>query len=97
MATYYPIDDTLHPPSGTVAADGLVIRHIGFSDLLDALRLGWEDFKAVPSHAIVLCVIYPVIGILLCADGARLLGLADAGSDRRRLCPDRAVCGARTL
>jgi uncharacterized membrane protein len=48
-----------------VAADGLVIRHIGFSDLLDALRLGWEDFKAVPSHAIVLCVIYPVIGLLL--------------------------------
>jgi uncharacterized membrane protein len=42
-----------------------VIRHIGFSDLLDALRLGWEDFKAVPSHAIVLCVIYPIIGILL--------------------------------
>jgi hypothetical protein len=65
MATYYPIDDTLHQRPGAVAADGLVIRHIGFSDLLDALRLGWEDFKAVPSHAIVLCVIYPVIGILL--------------------------------
>ena len=53
-----------HHPE-TVAVDGLVIRHIGFSDLLDALRLGWEDFKAVPSHAIVLCVIYPIIGILL--------------------------------
>ncbi|MDE2332413.1 MAG: DUF2189 domain-containing protein [Bradyrhizobium sp.] len=65
MATYYPLEGTSHPPSETVAADGLVIRHIGFSDLLDALRLGWEDFKAVPSHAIVLCVIYPVIGILL--------------------------------
>jgi uncharacterized membrane protein len=64
MATFYPIDDTLKQP-GKVAADGMVIRHIGFSDLLDALRLGWEDFKAVPSHAIVLCVIYPIIGILL--------------------------------
>jgi uncharacterized membrane protein len=42
-----------------------VVRRIGFSDLLDALRLGWEDFKAVPSHAIVLCVIYPMLGILL--------------------------------
>jgi uncharacterized membrane protein len=42
-----------------------VVRHIGLPDLLDALRLGWEDFKAVPSHAIVLCVIYPIIGILL--------------------------------
>jgi uncharacterized membrane protein len=48
-----------------VATDRPVIRHIGLSDLLDALRLGWEDFKAVPSHAIVLCVIYPIIGILL--------------------------------
>ena len=31
----------------------------------DALRLGWEDFKAIPSHAIVLCVIYPVLGLVL--------------------------------
>jgi uncharacterized membrane protein len=29
------------------------------------LRLGWEDFKAVPSHAIILCVIYPVLGLVL--------------------------------
>jgi uncharacterized membrane protein len=65
MATYYPLEGTSHPRSETVAADEPVIRHIGFSDLLDALRLGWEDFKAVPSHAIVLCVIYPIIGILL--------------------------------
>lgn len=35
------------------------------SDLGDALRLGWEDFKAVPSHAVMLCLIYPVIGIVL--------------------------------
>jgi uncharacterized membrane protein len=33
--------------------------------LSDALRLGWEDFKAIPSHAIILCVIYPVLGIIL--------------------------------
>jgi uncharacterized membrane protein len=42
-----------------------VIRKIGLSDLRDALRLGWEDFKAVPSHAIILCVIYPVLGLVL--------------------------------
>src|SRR6478736_5515479 len=64
MATHYPLEGTSLRPRA-VAADGQVIRHIGFSDLLEALRLGWEDFKAVPSHAIVLCVIYPVIGILL--------------------------------
>ena len=42
-----------------------MIRTIGFSDLHRALQLGWEDFKAVPSHAIILCVIYPVLGLVL--------------------------------
>jgi len=42
-----------------------VVRVIGISDLHDALKLGWEDFKAVPSHAIVLCLIYPVVGLML--------------------------------
>jgi uncharacterized membrane protein len=41
------------------------IRTIGLSDLYRALQLGWEDFKAFPSHAIILCVIYPVLGLLL--------------------------------
>src|ERR1700730_13432152 len=42
-----------------------VVRKIGLSDLRDALRLGWEDFKAIPTHAVVLCVIYPVLGLVL--------------------------------
>ncbi len=42
-----------------------VVRKIGLSDLSDALRLGWEDFKAIPTHAVVLCVIYPVLGVVL--------------------------------
>ena len=42
-----------------------IIRTIGLSDLQQALRLGWEDFKAVPSHAMILCVIYPVLGLVL--------------------------------
>src|SRR5712672_3201786 len=41
------------------------IRTIQLSDLHDALKRGWEDFKAVPSHAIILCVIYPVLGLVL--------------------------------
>lgn len=41
------------------------VRKIELSDLSEALRLGWEDFKAMPSHAVVLCVIYPVLGIAL--------------------------------
>ena len=47
------------------ASAGPVIRSIGIADLHRALQLGWEDFKAVPSHAIMLCLIYPVIGIVL--------------------------------
>ena len=42
-----------------------VVRKMSLSDVSHALRLGWEDFKAIPSHAILLCVIYPVLGIIL--------------------------------
>ena len=42
-----------------------VIRQASLSDLREALRLGWEDFKAMPSHAIALCMIYPVLGLVL--------------------------------
>ena len=42
-----------------------VVRKFSLSDLSAALRLGWEDFKAMPSHAIMLCVIYPVLGLVL--------------------------------
>ena len=51
--------------SGQDTANAPVIRTIGLSDLHRALQLGWEDFKAVPSHAIILCVIYPVLGLVL--------------------------------
>lgn len=41
------------------------IRTINFADLKDVLLLGWEDFKAVPTHAILLALIYPVLGLVL--------------------------------
>src|ERR1700693_548613 len=65
MGTTYPGNVTpfAHPAPGAAAAP--IIRTISLSDLHDALRLGWEDFKAVPSHAIILCVIYPVLGLML--------------------------------
>src|SRR5262249_58192980 len=50
---------------GAGAPVGRVVRRIGISDMHRALQLGWEDFKAVPSHAIILCLIYPVIGLVL--------------------------------
>jgi uncharacterized membrane protein len=65
MATPYQGNVTPLTQSGQDAAAAPVIRTIGFSDLRRALQLGWEDFKAVPSHAIILCVIYPVLGLVL--------------------------------
>jgi len=65
MATQYS-DNIVNPERQAFGiATPSVIRKIGLSDLSDALRLGWEDFKAVPSHAVILCVIYPVLGIVL--------------------------------
>src|SRR4051794_21624029 len=56
---------TSRAQSGQDTASAPVIRTIGFADLHRALQLGWDDFKAVPSHAIILCLIYPVIGLVL--------------------------------
>jgi uncharacterized membrane protein len=64
MATQYQGNVT-HADAAQDSAAGPVIRSIGLSDLRRALQLGWEDFKAVPSHAILLCLIYPVLGLVL--------------------------------
>ena len=42
-----------------------VIRRIAPSDLVEALAKGFDDFAAMPSHAVFLCVIYPLLGVLL--------------------------------
>ena len=44
-----------------------VIRRITPSDLRQSLVRGVEDFSAMPSHAIFLCVIYPLLGLFLIA------------------------------
>ena len=41
------------------------IRRIGFADLKDALAKGVADFMAMPTHAMFLCAIYPIIGLVL--------------------------------
>ena len=64
MATYHG-NVTSMAPSGPETAAAPVIRTIGLSELHRALQRGWEDFKAVPSHAIILCIIYPVLGLML--------------------------------
>jgi uncharacterized membrane protein len=44
-----------------------VVRHITPSDLYQALSRGVDDFMAMPSHAVFLCAIYPVLGLFLIA------------------------------
>jgi uncharacterized membrane protein len=41
------------------------VRRITFDDLSDALVKGIQDFAAMPSHAVFLCLIYPVAGLFL--------------------------------
>jgi len=43
----------------------ITVNRIGLSDLKDALRRGLDDFYAMPTHAMFLCAIYPIAGLLL--------------------------------
>lgn len=56
----------------------IVVRRITPSDLLQSLARGLDDFAAMPSHAVFLCVIYPLLGFFLIglALGYSLLPLA---------------------
>jgi uncharacterized membrane protein len=44
-----------------------VVRRISPSDLYQSLARGIDDFAAMPSHAVFLCVIYPLLGIFMIA------------------------------
>ncbi len=63
---------------GANAPASLEIRRITPADVLQALARGLDDFAAMPSHAVFLCVIYPLIGLCLIAfvSGYTLLPLA---------------------
>jgi uncharacterized membrane protein len=41
------------------------VRSIGLADLRDVLAKGIDDFWAMPTHAMFLCIIYPVVGFVL--------------------------------
>jgi uncharacterized membrane protein len=49
----------------STSAAAPVVRRIAPSDLFRSLASGVDDFAAMPSHAVFLCVIYPLLGILL--------------------------------
>ena len=41
-----------------------IIRTIDTADLKDALVSGLADFKAMPTHLIFLCLIYPIVTLV---------------------------------
>lgn len=45
------------------------VRSITTTDVWEALAAGIDDFRAMPTHVLFACIIYPVVGIIL----ARLL------------------------
>jgi uncharacterized membrane protein len=51
----------------SASPQAIVIRRITPSDLRHALARGVDDFVAMPSHAVFLCVIYPLLGLFLIA------------------------------
>ena len=55
-----------------------VVRRISPADLLQSLKQGLDDFLAMPSHAVFLCLIYPLLGLWLIslASGYSMLPLA---------------------
>jgi uncharacterized membrane protein len=56
----------VHILMGTEAAHARpLVRRIGLTDLKDALARGIDDFWVMPTHAVFLCLIYPVVGVLL--------------------------------
>jgi len=63
---------------GADAPAQLEVRHITPGDILQALARGLDDFGAMPSHALFLCVFYPLIGLCLIAfvSGYAMLPLA---------------------
>ncbi len=39
------------------------LRRLTLADLVAALRAGWQDFLAIPTQLLFLCVFYPLIGL----------------------------------
>jgi uncharacterized membrane protein len=69
------------------------VKRITPTDVLRALAQGLDDFAAMPSHAIFLCVIYPLIGLWLIS----LFDAAAGVSNRGRLRAHWAVRRDRPL
>ncbi len=71
--------EALHarPVAPPLALGQIGIARIGPADLGLALRAGWQDFRADPTHYVFLCAFYPVVGLILArfASGAGTVAL----------------------
>ena len=47
------------------ATDEPTVRKITTTDVWEALAQGFDDFRAIPTHAFFICLIYPVAGLVL--------------------------------
>jgi uncharacterized membrane protein len=55
-----------HVIAGSGDATALpIIRKIGYKDIEEALAKGLADFWAMPSHAVFLSILYPIVGLVL--------------------------------
>lgn len=59
------IGHVLHRPAAEYDATPAVVRHIDFSDLLTALRKGFEDFGTYRTDVLFIGLIYPLAGLVL--------------------------------
>jgi uncharacterized membrane protein len=41
------------------------VRDVYYGDVLEALKNGVDDFRAMPTHVVFLCLIYPIVGLVL--------------------------------
>ncbi len=65
MTNEKPIAD-----AGAYRSDQPTVRKIGPADLGDALAKGLADFKAMPTHLVFLCLIYPILTLIFARTAA---------------------------
>lgn len=65
ISTHQPGVDLRWPASAIWRSGEPAVRKIGIGDLKDALAKGFDDFMAVPTHVLFLCVFYPIVGLIL--------------------------------
>jgi len=70
--------NTISIPRSTAGTTAIPdIRRIGVADIRAALSAGVDDFLAIPTQLVFLCILYPVIGLVAAraASGSELLPL----------------------